>query len=171
MGQLFSEKVNPFFVSMAYTNLFTAKFKNSGVVGGEGEDGYGAYQAGNRLPYAPKQTLTLNLSYETQQWNARLGATHVSKQFANTDNFSGTGPRGFCPNGDDPANNLFCGLAGEVEAVTLLNASISFQPAGSKVGYFLNAENLTDKQYISARTNGIQPGRQRQVVAGINVKF
>lgn len=171
LGQLFSEKVNPFFVSMAYTNLFTAKFKNSGVVGGEGEDGYGAYQAGNRLPYAPKQTLTLNLSYETQQWNARLGATHVSKQFANTDNFSGTGSRGFCPNGDDPANDLFCGLAGEVEAVTLLNASISFQPAGSKVGYFLNAENLTDKQYISARTNGIQPGRQRQVVAGINVKF
>ena len=171
LGELFSEKANPFFVSVAYTNLFTAKFKNSGIVGGEGEDGYGAYQAGNRLPYAPKQTLALNLSYETQQWNARLGATHISKQFANTDNFSGTSPQGFCPNGDDPANDLFCGLAGEVEAVTLLNASVSFQPAGSKVGYFLNAENLTDKQYISARTNGIQPGRQRQVVAGINVKF
>ena len=171
LGELFSEKTNPFFVSMAYTNLFTAEFKNSGVVGGEGEDGYGSYQAGNRLPYAPKHTLALNLSYETEQWNARLGATHVSKQFANTENFGGTEPLGFCPNGEDPANDLFCGLFGEIEAVTLLNASLSYAPAGSNVSYFLNAENLTDKQYISARTNGIQPGRQRQVVAGINVKF
>lgn len=171
LGELFSAKVSPFFVSMAYTNLFTAEFKNSGVVGGEGEDGYGSYEAGNRLPYAPKHTLALNLSYETEQWNARVGATHLSKQFANTENFAGSGALGFCPNGEDPANNLFCGLFGEIEAVTLLNASISYAPAGSKVSYFLNAENLTDKQYIAARTNGIQPGRQRQVVAGINVKF
>ena len=171
LGELISAKANPFYVSMAYTNLFTAEFKNSGVVGGEGEDGYGTYEAGNRLPYAPKHTLALNLSYETEQWNARVGATHLSKQFANTENFAGSGALGFCPNGEDPANNLFCGLFGEIEAVTLLNASISYAPAGSKVSYFLNAENLTDKQYIAARTNGIQPGRQRQVVAGINVKF
>ena len=171
LGELFSAKASPFFVSMAYTNLFTAEFKNSGVVGGEGEDGYGSYEAGNRLPYAPKHTLALNLSYETEQWNARVGATHLSKQFANTENFAGSGALGFCPNGEDPANNLFCGLFGEIEAVTLLNASISYAPAGSKISYFLNAENLTDKQYIAARTNGIQPGRQRQVVAGINVKF
>ena len=171
LGELVSAKANPFFVSMAYTNLFTAEFKNSGVVGGEGEDGYGTYEAGNRLPYAPKHTLALNLSYETEQWNARVGATHLSKQFANTENFAGSGALGFCPNGEDPANNLFCGLFGEIEAVTLLNASFSYAPAGSKISYFLNAENLTDKQYIAARTNGIQPGRQRQVVAGINVKF
>lgn len=171
LGELFMQNTNPFFVSMAYTNLFTAEFKNSGVVGGEGEDGYGTYQAGNRLPYAPKHTLTLNLSYEIEQWNARLGATHLSKQFANTENLAGTGPEGFCPAGDDPANNLFCGVYGEIEAVTLLNASVSFQPSGSNVSYFLNAENLTNKQYIAARTNGIQPGRQRQLVAGINVKF
>ena len=171
LGELISAKANPFYVSMAYTNLFTAEFKNSGVVGGEGEDGYGTYEAGNRLPYAPKHTLALNLSYETEQWNARVGATHLSKQFANTENFAGSGALGFCPNGEDPANNLFCGLFGEIEAVTLLNASFSYAPAGSKISYFLNAENLTDKQYIAARTNGIQPGRQRQVVAGINVKF
>jgi Fe(3+) dicitrate transport protein len=158
LGELISAKANPFYVSMAYTNLFTAEFKNSGVVGGEGEDGYGTYEAGNRLPYAPKHTLALNLSYETEQWNARVGATHLSKQFANTENFAGSGALGFCPNGEDPANNLFCGLFGEIEAVTLLNASFSYAPAGSKISYFLNAENLTDKQYIAARTNGIQPG-------------
>ncbi|HEX4917137.1 MAG TPA: TonB-dependent receptor, partial [Limnobacter sp.] len=171
LGELFVQKSNPFFVSMAYTNLFTAKFKNSGEVGGEGEDGYGEYAAGNRLPYAPKHTLALNLSYETSQWNARLGATHLSKQFANTENLPGTGPEGFCPAGDDPANDLFCGVYGEIEAVTLLNATVRYQPVGSSVSYFLNAENLTDKQYIATRTNGIHPGRQRQVVAGVHIKF
>lgn len=167
LGELFANNANAFFASLAYTNLFTAEFKNSGTVGGEGEDGYGDYQAGNRLPYAPKHTLALNLSYETEQWNARVGATHLSKQFANTENLPGTGPEGFCPSG----NLNLCGVYGEIEAVTLLNASVSYQPAGSDVSYFLNAENLTDKQYIAARTNGIHPGRQRQVVAGINVKF
>lgn len=167
LGELFANNANAFFASLAYTNLFTAEFKNSGTVGGEGEDGYGDYQAGNRLPYAPKHTLAMNLSYETEQWNARVGATHLSKQFANTENLPGTGPEGFCPSG----NLNLCGVYGEIEAVTLLNASVSYQPAGSDVSYFLNAENLTDKQYIAARTNGIHPGRQRQVVAGINVKF
>lgn len=167
LGELFSAKANPFFASLAYTNLFTAEFKNSGVVGGEGEDGYGEYAAGNRLPYAPKHTVALNLSYETEQWNARLGATHLSKQFANTENLPGTGAEGFCPSG----NTALCGLYGEIEAVTLLNASVRFQPTGSDISYFLNAENLTDKQYIAARTNGIHPGRKRQLVAGINVKF
>jgi len=167
LGELFANNANAFFASLAYTNLFTAEFKNSGTVGGEGEDGYGDYQAGNRLPYAPKHTVALNLSYETEQWNARVGATHLSKQFANTENLPGTGPEGFCPSG----NLNLCGVYGEIEAVTLLNASVRYQPAGSDVSYFLNAENLTDKQYIAARTNGIHPGRQRQVVAGINVKF
>lgn len=167
LGELFANNANAFFASFAYTNLFTAEFKNSGTVGGEGEDGYGDYQAGNRLPYAPKHTLALNLSYETEQWNARVGATHLSKQFANTENLPGTGPEGFCPTG----NLNLCGVYGEIEAVTLLNASVSYQPAGSDVSYFLNTENLTDKQYIAARTNGIHPGRQRQVVVGINVKF
>lgn len=167
LGELFANKANPYFVSMAYTNLFTAKFKDSGVVGGEGEDGYGDYQAGNRLPYAPKHTLALNLSYEAAQWKARVGATHLSRQFANTENLTGTGAAGFCTTG----NLGLCGLYGEIEAVTLVNAGMSYQPTGSKVGYFLNAENLTDKQYIAARTNGIQPGRGRQVIAGINVRF
>ncbi|HEX4855972.1 MAG TPA: TonB-dependent receptor [Limnobacter sp.] len=167
IGMLANGKANPYFIGLAYTNLFTAEFRNSGTVGGEGEDGYGAYQAGNRLPYAPKHTLALNVSYETERWNARLGATHLSRQFANTDNFRGTDPQGFCPNGDASV----CGLFGEIESVTLVNATVSYRPEGSKVSYFLNAENLGDRQYIAARTNGIQPGRPRQLVAGINLKF
>lgn len=45
-------------------------------MGGEGEDGYGYYQAGNRLPYALKYALAMNLSYEGPQGPlARVGVT------------------------------------------------------------------------------------------------
>jgi Fe(3+) dicitrate transport protein len=95
-GELTGKK-NNYYASLSYTNLFIAKFKNSGQVGGEGEDGYGSYAAGNRLPYAPKHTLALNLSYEDQQgFIGRVGVTHISQQFANTDNYRGTTPAGYC---------------------------------------------------------------------------
>jgi Fe(3+) dicitrate transport protein len=167
LGELVGKK-NNYFASLSYTNLFTAKFKSSGEVGGEGEDGYGSYAAGNRLPYAPKHTLALNLSYEDQQGLiGRVGVTHISQQFANTDNYRGTSPAGYCPDGDTAE----CGLFGEIPSLTLVNASMSYSPKGQKVTYFVSGENLSDKKYFSARTNGLQPGRGRMVFAGIRYSF
>lgn len=171
-GELLGGPKNPYYVGFAYTNLFTAKFKDSGTVGGEGEDGYGSYTAGNRLPYTPKHTLNVNLSYENPNGlKARVGATHLSQQFANTENLRGTSAEGFCPGGDQPADDLLCGLYGEIDSYTLLNASASFTPSGQKITYFVSAENLTDKAYFASRTNGLQPGRGRLVFAGIRVGF
>jgi outer membrane receptor protein involved in Fe transport len=66
------------------------------TVAGEGEDGYGTYAAGNRLPYAPKHMLTLNLSYERPDgWRGRIGLTHLSRQFGNAQNYAGTSPEGY----------------------------------------------------------------------------
>ena len=170
-GELTGKK-NNYYASLAYTNLFIAKFKNSGEVGGEGEDGYGTYTAGNRLPYAPKHTLALNLSYEDQQgFIGRVGVTHVSQQFANADNYRGTTPAGYCGdliNGDTQTD---CGLFGEIPALTLVNASMSYAPKGQKVTYFMSGENLTDKKYFSSRTNGLQPGRGRMIFAGMRYSF
>ena len=170
-GELVDKK-NNYYASMSYTNLFVAKFKGSGQIGGEGEDGYGSYAAGNRLPYAPKHTLALNLSYEDQQgFIGRLGVTHLSQQFANTENYRGTTPAGYCGtlnNGDTQTN---CGLFGEIPALTLFNASMSFSPRGQKVTYFVSGENLSDKKYFSSRTNGLQPGRGRMVFAGLRYGF
>jgi Fe(3+) dicitrate transport protein len=170
-GELVGKK-NNYYASVSYTNLFVAKFKNTGEVGGEGEDGYGTYTAGNRLPYAPKHTLALNLSYEDQQgFIGRVGVTHISKQFANTDNYRGTSAAGYCAdlnNGDTQAD---CGLFGEIPSLTLANASMSYSPKGQKVTYFVSGENLSDKKYFSARTNGLQPGRGRMVFAGIRYSF
>ena len=170
-GELVGKR-NNYYASVSYTNLFVAKFKNTGEVGGEGEDGYGSYTAGNRLPYAPKHTLALNLSYEDQQgFIGRVGVTHISKQFANTDNYRGTSAAGYCgelKNGDDQTH---CGLFGEIPSLTLVNASMSYSPKGQKVTYFVSGENLSDKKYFSARTNGLQPGRGRMIFAGIRYSF
>jgi Fe(3+) dicitrate transport protein len=165
-------KRNNYYASLAYTNLFIAKFKDSGEVGGEGEDGYGSYSAGNRLPYAPKHTLALNLSYEDQQGLiGRVGVTHVSQQFANTDNYRGTSPDGYCGTLNDGDTQTDCGLFGEIPALTLFNASMSYSPVGQKVTYFVSGENLADKKYFSSRTNGLQAGRGRTVFAGLRYGF
>ena len=171
LGELAGKK-NNYYASVSYTNLFTAKFKNTGEVGGEGEDGYGSYTAGNRLPYAPKHTLALNLSYEDQQGLiGRVGVTHISQQFANTDNYRGVSPAGFCGvlnNGDTQTD---CGVFGEIPSLTLVNASMSYSPKGQKVTYFISGENLSDKKYFSSRTNGLQPGRGRMIFAGARYSF
>jgi Fe(3+) dicitrate transport protein len=170
-GELTGKK-NNYYASLSYTNLFIAKFKNSGQVGGEGEDGYGSYAAGNRLPYAPKHTLALNLSYEDQQgFIGRVGVTHISQQFANTDNYRGTTPAGYCGTLNNSDTQTDCGLFGEIPALTLVNASMSYAPKGQKVTYFVSGENLSDKKYFSSRANGLQPGRGRMIFAGMRYSF
>ena len=170
LGELAGKK-NNYFTSVSYTNLMTAKFKGSGEIGGEGEDGYGSYSAGNRLPYAPKHTLALNLSYEDPQgFIGRVGITHISQQFANTDNYRGTSAAGYCEDIDN-AEQENCGLFGEIPALTLVNASMSYSPKGQKVSYFISGENLSNKKYFSSRTNGLQAGRGRLIFAGARYSF
>jgi Fe(3+) dicitrate transport protein len=175
-GELLFDQRNNVFVSVSYTNLFTAKFKDSGTVAGEGEDGYGTYAAGNRLPYAPKHMLTLNLSYERPDgWRGRIGLTHLSRQFANAQNYAGTSPEGYQDDvdlgGGDTATQTDKGLFGEIAALTLANASLSYSPVGEKTTWFATVENLTDKRYFNARTNGLQPGRPRMVFVGVRYSF
>lgn len=170
-GELLFDQRNNLFMSVSYTNLFTAKFNQSGTVAGEGEDGYGTYEAGNRLPYAPKHMLTLNLSYERPDgWRGRIGVTHLSRQFGNTQNYRGVTPEGYTGDvGDD--DQLRNGLFGEIPALTLANASLSYSPVGEKTTWFATVENLTDKRYFNARTNGLQPGRPRMVFVGVRYSF
>ncbi len=175
-GELLFRQRNNVYFSTTYTYLFTAKFKDTGVVAGEGEDGYGTYEAGNRLPYAPEHMLTLSLSYERPDgWLGRVGMTYLSRQFANTQNYRGTSPEGFTGDvdlgGGSPAEQEDTGLFGEIPALTLFNASLSYSPVGQKFTVFATVENLTDKRYFSSRTNGIQPGRPRTAFVGLRYNF
>jgi Fe(3+) dicitrate transport protein len=99
--------------------------------------------------------------------------THVSQQFANTENYRGTSPAGYTGTLSDDSTQLTnnYGLFGEIPALTLFNASMSYSPVGQKVTYFVSGENLADKKYFSSRTNGLQAGRGRTVFAGLRYGF
>lgn len=164
-GTIFDRSDNVF-VTFAYTNLFTAEFKNSGELGGEGEDGYGTYAEGNRLPYAPEHLLAASIGYEHPTGlMARVGLNYISEQFANTENFRNETD---CPAGVTCTDQ---GLFGMIPSVTLFNASINYAPKNSRATFFLYGENLTDKVYFNSRTNGIQTARPRQIVGGVRYAF
>jgi outer membrane receptor protein involved in Fe transport len=59
----------------------------------------------------------------------------------------------------------------ELRAYTLLNASLNFKPVKSKASYFLSGHNLTDKEYLASRVDGMSAGRGRQVFGGIRFDF
>nr|WP_292838629.1 TonB-dependent receptor [Methylotenera sp.] len=54
---------------------------------------------------------------------------------------------------------------------TLFNASINFKPVNSKATYFLSGHNLTDKEYLASRVDGMFAGRSRQVFGGVRLDF
>lgn len=157
IDQLFGLK-RGLYASLAYTNTATAEFKTTfRSDDAEGEDGYGEFDAGNRLPYAPKHLINVGLGFEKQAgWSGRVGVSHVSEQFANSDN---------------TRVESIDGYGGVVPSYTLVNAALSFKPAGAQHTYFVNAENLFDKEYLASRVNAKQLGRGQTVIAGVRFNF
>jgi Fe(3+) dicitrate transport protein len=70
-----------------------------------------------------------------------------------------------------PGMALLSGYAGTIPSYTLLNASLNFKPVKSKASYFLSGHNLTDKEYLASRVDGMSAGRGRQVFGGIRFDF
>ena len=111
--------------------------------------------AGNRQPYAPKQTLTAALGYSAGPLRAEMEAQYVGKQFAD---FSNTR----APSAD--------GQRGQLAAYTVFNATINYR-FDKRLSAFLTAKNLSDKTYIVDRTRGIQVGMPRLVQTGVRYEF
>jgi Fe(3+) dicitrate transport protein len=142
-----------FYVTGSYTNTFTAEFKKSFADEG--------INSGNRLPYAPRHIASVNFGYQHPVgFNARIGADYVSEQ--KPDAWTNT------LTGDDAA---LSGLTGTIPSYTLVNASASFKPVGSKLTYFVSGHNLTDKEYLATRVDGMGVGRGRQVFGGVRIDF
>jgi Fe(3+) dicitrate transport protein len=155
-GTIYNTSHNVYLVG-SYTNLFTAKFKKDGLNPTDG------VIAGNRLPYSPKHLASVSFGYQHPVGiDARVGADFVSSQepdaYTNGSLF-------------DPGMALLAGYAGTIPAYTLFNASINFKPVNSKATYFLSGHNLTDKEYIASRVDGMFAGRSRQVFGGIRYDF
>jgi Fe(3+) dicitrate transport protein len=111
--------------------------------------------AGNRQPYAPRDTLTAAVSYAIARFDVELEAQHVGKQFSD---FANT----VAPTAD--------GQRGVIGASTVWNAAVNYR-ASDQIGLFLTVKNLADKTYITDRTRGIQVGQPRLVHAGMRYAF
>jgi Fe(3+) dicitrate transport protein len=161
-GQIYNSAHN-FYVMANYTNLFTAKFKKSsddplsdGVI------------SGARLPYAPKHLASISVGYQHPVGiDARLGMDYISKQEVDAPF------RDFVLNAADPTGSdaALSGLSGDIPSYTLFNASINFKPVGSQFTYFLSGYNLTNREYLASRVDGMSAGRGRQVFGGVRFDF
>ena len=137
------------YVTANYTGLFTAKFTKD--VADEG------IQNGNRMPYAPRDIASVNFGYQHPVgFDARVGLDYVGQQHSNVAN--------------DRTLSVD-GTTGIIPSYTLLNASASFKPVGSKLTYFVSGHNLADKEYLQSRVDGMSVGRGRQVFGGVTIAF
>lgn len=172
-----------FWLQSAWTFVPTARFLTTsdaafsagdgGVIGAPCEDDEGCFNgngviAGSRLPYAPRNTVSLTVGYRHPAGvEARFGLDHRSSQQ----------PDPFARVLDTAINASGCsdatcsGLAGPIPAVTLFNAGLSVTPGQGRVTFFGTAWNLFDKQYLASRVDGMAVGQPRTVVGGVRLRF
>ena len=151
---------NGFYSRLAYTWLPVAEqdaaftqVSNGAAVAGS--------QAGNRQPYAPKNTFTAMLGYKAGAWNTQLEAVHVGKQYSD-----------FAQTGDVPYTALGAtGQFGEIASYTIFNAALNYKYAPYNTTFFITGKNLFDKDYITDRTRGILTGMPRLIQVGARYDF
>lgn len=146
---------NNFYISGAYTNLWTAEY----------EDGVDQNINGNRMQYAPEHLLNLDFGYEHSSGiNARIGVQHVSKQFVDDGN-----TRDEIRDAENPERRQ--GIQGIIPSYTIWNAGINYKVPNSGVTLFASVENLFDKEYLVSRNEGKLAGRERLFFGGITYDF
>ncbi len=111
---------------------------------------------GNRIPYTPKLTSNLGVSYEKNGFNTLVSLNYLSAQYADSAN--------------TVAQNAI-GTLGEVPAFTTVNWSANYALNKDwKVFGVIN--NLFDKRYISSRSpDGIFAGAPLNFQAGMSYQF
>ena len=111
---------------------------------------------GNRIPYTPKLTSNLGVSYEKNGFNTLINLNYVSTQYADSAN--------------TVAQNAI-GTLGEVPAFTTVNWSANYAINKDwKVFGVIN--NVFNKRYISSRSpDGIFAGAPLNFQAGMSYQF
>lgn len=146
---------NNFYISGAYTNLWTAEY----------EKARNPEDDGNRMQYAPEHLLNLDFGYEhVSGINARIGVQHVSKQFVDDAN-----TRDEILDAENPERRQ--GIQGIIPSYTIWNATVNYQVPNSGVTLFASVENLFDKEFLVSRNEGKLAGRERLFFGGITYDF
>jgi len=149
------------YVSAGWTWLKTARFDSRLMTPhfapGETDSEDFRDARGKRLPYAPEHTVALALGVaQGQAWDARIGLTHVSRQFSDALNSIAPDPNG---------------QSGAIPAFTTLNAAVNMRLPAKGLSAYLSVSNLTDRRYLVSRVNGAVAGAPRQVVAGLRLAY
>ncbi len=155
-----------FYVTGSWTSLFNAKYGKDGTMIRTEDEIGGAFNSGDRLPYAPRNMASLNFGYSHPVGvNLQIGADHISQQKPT--------PGGIVDVGDPVPKDfaLSTGHSGNIPSYTLLNASASFKPVGYKTTFFVSGHNLSDKEYLASRVDGMQVGRGRMIFGGVTYDF
>lgn len=153
-GALFSSRHNVY-LTAAYTYLPTARFEGARY---SSVSGFSAISiSGNRLPYAPENTLTGSIGYSHPKGiNFMVEAVYVDQQFSddlNTIASSADGQRGLLPGN------------------TTWNASLNYHLEQYRSTFFIAVKNLADSTFIVDRARGILPNSPRLVHTGIRYRW
>ncbi len=141
------------FLRAAFTLLTTARFEGVRFSSVSGSSELSVN--GNRLPYAPKQQVTISAGVtHASGLKAQVEGVHVGDQFSddlNSVTSSADGQRGLVP------------------AFTIWNATLNFDRG--RMSLYISGKNLLDRLYIADRSRGLIPGPPRLVMAGVSAKF
>lgn len=153
-GTLFRWRNNLYFRA-AYTYLPVARFTGTRL---SSVPGFGNVSvSGNRLPYAPENTLNASLGYSMPVgFDLLLEANYVGRQFAddlNTLAPSADGQRGLLP------------------SYTVWNATVNYNVETWRTTFFFTVKNLFDDTFIVDRARGILPGSPRLIQSGLKFRF
>ncbi len=136
------------YTDVRHTALTTVKFTRNELFGG------------NRLPYAPKQSVSFLLGARQKQgFGFQLDMTALGSQFAdNRETITATAD----------------GTNGRIDGYNIFNLMVDYSMDRERfeVRPYFTTKNLFDERYIASRApQGIQPGLFRQVNAGIKLIF
>lgn len=155
--QALQSREGEFYANLSLTLLPTAR-QDSPFIAVVGGAVVGGSAAGNRLPYAPKQTANLRVGYTKGAWDGSIEMQSVSSQYSD---FANT----VLPvtNGN--------GQVGEIAGYNTFNATLNYEPNLEGWSGFITVKNLTNREYIVDRTRGILLGNPRQAVTGVRYSF
>jgi Fe(3+) dicitrate transport protein len=140
------------YLRLAYTYLPIAEFTGTRF---SNIPGFGTVSvSGNRLPYAPKQVVSVGVGYARGPVDLLLEAVRTSDQFGDDLNTVAPTPDG---------------QRGLLPGYTVWNTAMNYMVARATL--FLTVKNLQDELFIVDRTRGILPGSPRLVQAGVKFAF
>jgi Fe(3+) dicitrate transport protein len=139
------------YVTLAHTNLWRAEFAGDRLSNIPGFTSVSV--SGNRLPYAPRHTITAGAGYmRPSGLELFVEAVHVDSQFGDDLN-------SVAPSAD--------GQRGLLPAHTVWNATANYDVPQWSSTFFVSVKNAFDELYIADRARGILPGPPRLLQAGV----